>query len=334
MSLNAFLTRGTSGRMAAGRVVALGASKDPNAKLVLVEVGPDGARQAVKLATTPVAAEALEAERGALLEMRTRCAGDPALLATLPEPLSIRVWNGSPALVCTAVPGASLATAYHRRGHTARPAQVAEDLRLAGGWLARFHLATAAPEATTVCFGRDVLARLEARFDGDARLDRVRGSLADAAYQLASARVARTASHGDFWCGNVLVSDGRVSGVVDWECATGEGEPLRDLARFALAYALYLDRHTRGGREVRGHSGLRAGAPCGGLDYAIAGSGWFPELFAEFLGEGLARCGADRDLWRALALVGVADVAGSADSPAFAGDHLDCLTRLVEGAAP
>ena len=71
--------------------------------------------------------------------------------------------------------------------------------------------------------------------------------------------VPRTTVHGDLWSGNILVAGGKVTGVVDWECGRVSGEPVRDLVRFALMYALYLDRRTKPGRRVVGHPGLRAG---------------------------------------------------------------------------
>ena len=90
------------------------------------------------------------------------------------------------------------------------------------------------------------------------------------------------------------------TGVVDWEDADLRGEPVRDLIRFAIAYALYLDRGTRPGRRVRGFPGLRASRWGAGIGFGINGSGWFPELFRGFVRDGLAgsvrhrSCGATR----------------------------------------
>jgi len=108
---------------------------------------------------------------------------------------------------------------------------------------------------------------------------------------LARAPAPRTAVHGDFWAGNLLVSGDRVTGVVDWEAGSTCGDPVGDLVRFALSYALYLDRHTRPGARVHGHPGLRAGRWGAGVEYAIAGDGWFPDLFRDFVRRGLARLG-------------------------------------------
>jgi hypothetical protein len=143
--------------------------------------------------------------------------------------------------------------------------------------------------------------------------------------------VSRTAVHGDLWFGNVLVSDGRASGIVDWEAGGIAGEPLRDLARFAHMYALFLDRRTRPGRSVAGHRGLRAGEWGAGVAFAVNGAGWFPELFRRFLRDGLARLGASPEHWRELALAGIAEVAALADEDEYARHHLELFLRLSRG---
>src|SRR5207247_9115574 len=100
----------------------------------------------------------------------------------------------------------------------------------------------------------------------------------------------RTVVHGDYWLGTLLVADDRVVGVVDWESGALVGEPLRDVARFAVSYALYLDRHTRPGQRVAGHRGkLRADGWGAGLAYAVTGDGWFPRGVRACLGRALHR---------------------------------------------
>jgi hypothetical protein len=107
------------------------------------------------------------------------------------------------------------------------------------------------------------------------------------------------------------------------------GEPVRDLARFALMYALYLDRRTRAGRRVAGHAELRSGTWGAGVDYALDGSGWFPDLFSRFLSEGLTRLGASPASWRDAALAGIAEVAAFTDHDEFARRHLELFRRLA-----
>ena len=147
-------------------------------------------------------------------------------------------------------------------------------------------------------------------------------------------RAPRTVVHGDLWCGNVLVRDGGVSGVVDWEEAELRGEPLRDLARFALTYALYLDRHTRPGARVAGHPGLTAGTWGCGIDHLLSGSGWICDLLRAFLRLGMRRLGVPGELWPELIVAGVAEVAARADDDGFARHHLRVLARIPARSQP
>jgi aminoglycoside phosphotransferase (APT) family kinase protein len=175
----------------------------------------------------------------------------------------------------------------------------------------------------------DVRSRLRDRFGDDPFLQADLDRLAVIHARLRLNRVPRTVVHGDFWFGNVLLSDRRVSGVVDWEAATTCGEPVRDLVRFANMYALYLDRRTPPGRRVRGHRGLSAGEWGAGLEYALYGTGWFPALYKRFLQDGLVRLGAARESWRDAALAGIAEVAALTDHDDFGRLHLELFRRLA-----
>jgi phosphotransferase family enzyme len=46
--------------------------------------------------------------------------------------------------------------------------------------------------------------------------------------------VPRGFVHGDFWCGNLLAANGRLSGVIDWEAAGPGGLPMVDLLHLRL----------------------------------------------------------------------------------------------------
>jgi len=112
------------------------------------------------------------------------------------------------------------------------------------------------------------------------------------------------------------------------------GEPVRDLVRFPLTYALYLDRHTRAGRQVAGHRGLWAGVWGSGITFAVNGDGWFPDLVRDFVGGGLKRLGADAGSWRLAMLAGLAEVAATADHLDFAERHWRLFERLTERRPP
>ena len=130
--------------------------------------------------------------------------------------------------------------------------------------------------------------------------------------------------HGDYWFGNLLVDGDRVVGVVDWEAGALAGEPLRDVARFAVSYALYLDRHARPGRRVPGHPGLRADSWGVGIARAVAGEGWFGDLVREYVQAALGRLGRPESLWPDVLLAGVAEVAATADHDDFAASTWTC----------
>jgi hypothetical protein len=135
--------------------------------------------------------------------------------------------------------------------------------------------------------------------------------------------------HGDFWAGNLLMTGGEVTGVVDWASGEMSGDPLRDVARFALSYSLYLDRHTRHGRPVSGHPGLRADGWGAGIRYAIAGQHWFGEVVRDFVAGALTSLGGPAALWRDVLYAGIAEIAVTADHPDFAVRHRDLLLELI-----
>ena len=315
------------------QAVVLGSSKDPNAKVtvLLLPAEPNRTAVAVKVPTTDVAAGAVVAEARLLAGLQRL--GEAAILATVPKPLGTLDSDGRPALAVEVLPGAPMATAYHRWRHTARARAVAADFAAAATWLARFQEATAAGTWRLTDAAR-LATGLRDRFAGEAGLesglDSALGVLAAIDQRLSGQTVAACAVHGDYWFGNLLVerAGGPVRGVVDWEAGELSGSPLRDLTRFPVAYALYLDRHTRSGRAVAGHRGLRAGEWGAGLRFAIESVSWFGDLFRRFLSGGLDRLGVHGVSAADLAMLGIAEVAVLADHGEFARQHVELLGRI------
>ncbi len=305
-------------------------SKNPNAKFVVLLVSPETGRPAlaVKVPTTDAAERAVDAEARMLLELHRRY---PAVGDAVPQVVATVEYERRRALVTTAAQGTSMATTYLRRRHTARPDSVAADFETAARWLGDFQRQTASG-AAAVEMDAGVAARLAERFARDAYLGRDLDCLHAIHSRLACATVPRTAVHGDFWVGNVLVRDGTAAGVVDWEDGRLSGEPLRDVARFAHMYALFLDRTTRTGRAVAGHPGLRAGVWGAGVTHALDGEGWFPELFRRFVRDALTRLGAPPSRWRDVAVAAIAEVAAFADDDGYAARHLELFRRVSRGA--
>ena len=313
------------------RSLVLGTSKDPNAKITVLLVSPGDSRPvlAVKAPTTDAAARAVEAETRLLIDVAKLQLAQ--ILDTIPRVEEVVDFNGRPAAVTTALQGTPMTTTYLRWRHTARSSRVEADFAAVADWLAELQRRTAT-HAAPVDMDGEVSSRLRSRFADDQELGADLDRLAELHEKLRRQSVPRTTVHGDLWSGNILVAGGRVTGVVDWECGRVSGEPVRDLVRFALMYALYLDRRTKPGRRVVGHPGLRAGEWGVGVEYALDGTGWFPKLFRGFLSEGLARLGAAPESWRDAAVAGIAEVAALTDEQEFARRHLE-LFRRVSGTA-
>ena len=312
------------------RGVLLAMSRDPDAKLTyLVPTGIPGRLQgtpvAVKIPVSPGAAVAVEHELGVLDELAATSLG--ALATTVPRCAGVVRIDGRSGLVATALPGRPMSVGYHQWRHTARAERVRSDFQLAGAWLGEFQRRTSTGSAP-LTWAADVAEQLEARWGGDPFLAVVLGHLHAAQFAFAGCQAPTTAVHGDYWFGNVLVHRGEVSGVIDWEHGSSAGVPLRDLARFALSYSLYLDRHTRPGHRVPGHPGLRRAGFAPGVRYALLGRGWMPAMARSFLRDGLGRLGLPSALWYAVALVGIAEVAATANDEAFGRGHLHLVAEL------
>jgi hypothetical protein len=290
------------------RAACLALSRDPNAKLTILLFPPGAERPAfvVKVPTSDVAARSVEREAARLTDLAGLAGlaghagrGLGAASETVPRVVAHLEHLGRPVLVTTALPGRSMLADYHSWRHTARRRSVAADFAAAGAWLSVFHRST----MNAAC--ADGLRR-----------------------RLAGFPVPACVVHGDFWPGNLLVRDGAVSGVIDWELASLDGPASKDLARFVIAYSLYLDRHTRPGRRVPGHPGLRAGPWGSGVEYVMNGTGWYPALARAFLRAGLERLGMPGCCWRDVLLAELAAIAAEADHAEFAWNHLLLLRRL------
>jgi aminoglycoside phosphotransferase (APT) family kinase protein len=305
------------------RTVVVAMSKDANPKATVM-VFVDGAPSpllALKVGLTEGACRSVDAEARAL---RALAAVDPTMVHhTAPRCLELRDAPLGTALVMTARAGVPMNVDYHRWRHNSQPERVGHDFARADRWLRQLALRTGS-SAVPLRWADAI----RARFASD-----VIGEYVAVAIQSIERELERpdlcAVVHGDFWCGNILHTAGVVSGVVDWEHAMVGGDPVRDRARFALSHSLYLDRHTRAGSRVHGHEGLRAGPWGAGIRYAVQGQGWYPELVAGFVGDGLEATGRSRDLWRAAMLTGIAEIAVRSDHDAFAMKHLELLRELV-----
>lgn len=305
------------------RLVVLAMSKDDNPK-ALVLVFADGGDQpslAIKVGLTAAASAAVRKEAQFLSVVAQV---DPGRVnGTVPRVVELREVGSTALLAMTAHPGTPLSVDYHRWGHTSRAECVAEDFWLSTGWLVAVAGLPVFP--VLACGWADKLSLRWADHGACAAASTV----TEALEQRLQIERAPGLMHGDFWCGNVLRAEGRISGVVDWEHALLGGDPLRDRVRFALAYSLYLDRHSPPGSPVRGHPGFRANAWGDGIRYALGGQGWYSALVQEYVGEGLVSTGRPAQAWRDALLLGLSEIAVLSDQDDFARRHMELLAELT-----
>lgn len=314
-----------------GRLVVLAMSKDENPKATIIAFPPEGRTPllAVKIALTPGARASVAAEARALHQLAER---DPTLVGgTVPRLLDARHDAAGAVIVTTAHQGVPMSIDYHRWRHTSRTRAVHDDFECAATWLDSLDSLAGAAAPPGLVPGQNagsIAQALVARWPSEVSAQALAEHVTSSASELSAGSPASVV-HGDFWCGNILRRDGAVAGVIDWEHATFDDDPLRDRARFALSYALYLDRHTVPGHQVPGHGGLVAGPWGEGVRYAVAGSGWFPDLVRGFVSDGLAATGRDPSLWREVLLLGLAEIAATSDHRAFAHHHLSLGAEML-----
>jgi aminoglycoside phosphotransferase (APT) family kinase protein len=311
-----------------GHTACLAMSRDPNAKVTIL-LFPPGAKQpayVAKVPTTDAAALSVEREAEQLAEVGRRQLGPVS--TTIPKVVATVQHLGRPVLVMTALPGQSMLAAYHSWRHTARQNLVATDFAAAGSWLTALHGTAGSEQISPARMLDGVAGTIGRRFGSRPGADADLADLGDLQSRLAEQQTPKSVVHGDFWPGNLLIDSGRVLGVIDWESARLAGTPARDLARFVTSYSLYLDRHTRPGHRVTGHPGLRADRWGAGVEYAIDGEGWYPDLARSFVMAGLRRLGVSPSCWRDVLLADLAAIAAAADHDEFAWNHLLLFRRL------
>ena len=300
------------------RVVALEHSHDPDRRAVLL-VFPESSGEpslAVKVPGTPEATTRIAGERARLTQLgRTPL---ETVRGTVPRLVTLPVPDADDLLATTALRGEPMFVTYYRDGRTQNPDAVRGDFRAAEQWLAALQAdATGEPAALRPADGIREAARAHL-VDRPADRELVDACLLALDHRLAAHRCPQRIVHGDFWAGNLLLHDGAVSGVLDWERWEPAGSPIRDLGRFAVSYSLYLDRQTPRGRPVRGHPGLVAGSRTGGVGYALHGTGWYPATVRGFVARGLARLGLSSSLGPDVLLAELAATAAEATNPQFA----------------
>jgi hypothetical protein len=331
-TFTAFATTKRSPALVPPEMDALVASttKDPNAKITVLLFSDNSERPTLvlKVPTTEAAADAVRAEAHVIARVTSQLS--PELRATVPRLIDVVDRPRPSTLLTTGVAGRPMRSDYQRPRHTASRRLVRQDFARASRWITRLHEATCWGRApVNLALDGQLSTRLQNRFADLPDMEQGLRFLQRSLDRLGGQHTPRTAVHGDYWFGNLLVDDGDVTGVVDWEHGTPRGEPLRDVIRFALSYALYLDRGTPAGRPVHGHSELRADGCGSGVRYAVTANGWFPNLLRGFIQHHLIRLGVDAALWRECLVAGIAEIAAIADNARFASQHAELLIQLA-----
>ncbi|MEP7331398.1 MAG: aminoglycoside phosphotransferase family protein [Terracoccus sp.] len=304
------------------RLVVVAMSRDENPKAVVLAIPPGHGRPAVaaKVALTPTAADAVRAEAEALDRL---AALDPGRVGgTVPRLIAIHDTPTATVLVTSVASGRPMTVGYHSWRHTARRQLVMADFTTAGEWLARLHSITvpAGPD-------RDLARRVAARWPNDDVAQRAAEVCRHAREQVGPLRSGGV-THGDFWCGNLLSSKGRISGVIDWEHARFGEAGLWDRVRFALAYTLYLDRHHRAGTPVLGHPGLMAGTWGEPVRHLLRSASWYSSVVASFIESPSGQPNRTPGWWRSALLVGLGEIAALSDHDEFAREHAHLLAEV------
>jgi hypothetical protein len=314
-----------------GRVACLAMSKGSNAKLtiILFPPGQDRPVYVAKVPLTDIGARRVAREAALLGDLELRGVGP--ISETIPHIVTMVEHLGRPVLVTNALPGRNMFAEYDSWRHTGRPVTVASDFAAARLWLSALHRDTARGPADLASMLDGAPAAIASRFGADPATAADLRYVSDLRGRLAGHQIVRSVVHGDFWPGNILIDGGQVRGVIDWADSRPEGPAVLDLVRFVMTYSLYLDRHTRPGRRVRGHFGLRADRWGAGIEYALKGSGWYPGLARRFLAEGLEQLGAPGASGRDVLMAGLVTTAADADHPGFAREHLLLFRRLRIG---
>ncbi|MDP9093380.1 MAG: aminoglycoside phosphotransferase family protein [Actinomycetota bacterium] len=312
------------------RLVVLDHSRDPDRRIVAL-LFPSGSAEpsiAVKVATGHAAMLRIDIERERLrLLAGLHLAKE--VCDTVPRLVELRA--DVPGVAMFAQPGVPMFVSFHRGGHMHDRAAVCADFTAAGGWLAALQSAPAGA-AAPLDVDPSIFVAAEVQLAGaPEQLRTVQLALLVLRRRLQAHRAVQTLVHGDFWAGNILMSDGKVSGVVDWERAEACGSPVRDLGRFAAAHSLCMDRHSTPARRKERHSKLVAGPTSPGARWAIAGDGWYPQVVREYLTAGLRRLGLPPSLGLDVLLVELAAIAAEATDRQFGLDVWHTFTQLCGG---
>ncbi|MEO8229721.1 MAG: phosphotransferase [Chloroflexota bacterium] len=115
---------------------------------------------------------------------------------------------------------------------------------------------------------RDIVARVPSRSERTLRL-----AESIAAELAAAPAVPAVLRHGDLWTGNLLVDDGALSGIIDWDAAHPAGVPGSDLVQLVATELRGRRRHSLGAAFVA--------RPWDSAEFRVAGADYWPVIGIE-----------------------------------------------------
>ena len=344
--IDALLTWLNDGSAANGRLPLTGGIVSGlyrnSSKVTLILLDARGKPGAVAKATRrPSAEAALMAEYAALKELTLAA---PEAMVEAPAPIALERVDGHLVLVESPLPGKPMTAGYYSPGHTSDPRRVEGDFRAAEEWLGKFQRMTATSEvmldqSTMLACVDAVTARYRREIGWSDVEEELFTAVARRGLDFEGTALPLVGVHGDFWMGNLLMSEDRIGGVVDWELARLNGLPFRDIFKFPTSYGLYLDRAYPGNRGVvPGHAnwgrqsarwaeyGDWSNLP--GFRYSYFEAGWFPELVREFIVRQFVRVGVPVGLVAVFFPLFLAEQAMTLDDPVFRDGYRAALTAF------
>jgi hypothetical protein len=213
---------------------------------------------------------------------------------TVPRSLGLHEIGGVEVHLQTGVSGRLLAAESARR---LRPSALRRQLQLMFTWTARLQRASGRWTFVDDALIDERLGPLaRAAVDalgGDRHVRTLLERAIEQARALSGTPIRLGVAHGDLWAGNVLVEDGWISGVVDWERAGVDELPIWDPVKAVLDAAYHLDRYRSIPR--RGRAALPRWGDLGtwegiadprraiGFRAAVADRSWLSELARDSL---------------------------------------------------
>ena len=322
----------------------VGIDRDPMAKVTLLLFGARGELVAVaKVARHPRADQALEAEHQALCGLANRPLAQ--LRDQVPTSVLLSKVCGKLTHVASAVAGGPMTRWYYTPGHVVDRRKVTRDFDAAGAWLAAFQQRTTSSarldDGGYDRYVRPIVDRYRQRVGWSPWEANAFIELEHEIRTLGVLRTPITATHGDYAIGNILLRDGDVTGIVDWERGQPAGLPMLDVLKFATSYSSYLDRAQPPRRDViRGHPGWTAAlrrwpqSPTWrnftGFMYGFFGDGWYPDLVRQFVRNHATRLGHTPETTSVMLRIFLAEQATALDNAAYRGGYRSLLRTVQE----